>query len=625
MAAHTPNVLFFKQIDKHDADLVGGIAANLGELTQVGFPVPPGFSVTSAAFKSFAAFNGLHHAIREILNETDVDDAIKLQNASRKIQKVILNGDFPKELADDIVGAYQKLSRRLKKAAVVIRTSENETEVRGEAVLLEELKKAWAESFAPQALRRVTSLYPNVIVQLSVPTEVAGTIYSADPVTHEHEKIVVHTTQAVGRDKFIVHKNTFDILAKETVSDEDLLSEDDIVELAKLAHHLQEHYYFPQEADWAKTNDTIYVLLSRPLSRKEEFAQEKQTKKEAEFPDSPILTGISVSQGIGTGHVGNTKGEVHVIEKLTKEALRESKHAAAIVVESDVPTEIALLARDMGIPTVMYADGAVKKLRKGDLVTVDASTGEIYKGKKIKFEETAAFAKRKAESVTKSATRILVNLYNDKDTERLAKSTIDGIGVLKGKHELSAVCKQFYPRPVMYQPHDLESEIHQIKSAHGEYNNLAVMIPEIKSAADLALKKREIIATGIGSSTNFKIWASIDFPANVIEIEPLLETGLFGVSINVSHLASHMIGMGGYAEIDSSHEALSSIEWAVKRVIKACQAKKVNSQISFQSDSIHDELLEKAVRFGVTNVSVNPIAVERIRHVVAETEKSMIH
>ena len=46
-------VEFFEELKKEDVDIAGGKGANLGELTQSGIPVPPGFVITSATYQKF--------------------------------------------------------------------------------------------------------------------------------------------------------------------------------------------------------------------------------------------------------------------------------------------------------------------------------------------------------------------------------------------------------------------------------------------------------------------------------------------------------------------------------------------------------------------------------------------
>ena len=84
-----PNILFFNQVDKHSLPDVGGKGANLGEMTQSGFPVPNGFAVTVAAYDLFIKENDLGDWISDALKSVDVENPTQLQDVAHKIQKKI--------------------------------------------------------------------------------------------------------------------------------------------------------------------------------------------------------------------------------------------------------------------------------------------------------------------------------------------------------------------------------------------------------------------------------------------------------------------------------------------------------------------------------------------------------
>ena len=73
-------VVKFEDLSKSDIGIAGGKGANLGELTQAGIPVPPGFVVTAQAYEYFMDEAGINGKVMSILEETDINDtkAIKL-------------------------------------------------------------------------------------------------------------------------------------------------------------------------------------------------------------------------------------------------------------------------------------------------------------------------------------------------------------------------------------------------------------------------------------------------------------------------------------------------------------------------------------------------------------------
>ena len=84
-----PSLLWFKDIHFEDVNIVGGKGANLGEMYNIGIPVPNGFCVTAEAYFKFIEVNKLKPKIKDILQSTDVDQPEQLSQASSKIRKLI--------------------------------------------------------------------------------------------------------------------------------------------------------------------------------------------------------------------------------------------------------------------------------------------------------------------------------------------------------------------------------------------------------------------------------------------------------------------------------------------------------------------------------------------------------
>src|SRR3989344_8754945 len=104
-----PLVAFFNQIDKHDLPSVGGKGANLGEMTQAGFPVPNGFAITVAAYDLFLERNEIAKKINDVLVKVDVENSEELQDASRKIEHIITRSAVPQEIMLEVFHAYKRL------------------------------------------------------------------------------------------------------------------------------------------------------------------------------------------------------------------------------------------------------------------------------------------------------------------------------------------------------------------------------------------------------------------------------------------------------------------------------------------------------------------------------------
>src|SRR4030042_6782366 len=102
-------VVWFKEVNKKDIPLVGGKGANLGEMTNAGIPVPPGFIVTASAYFDFIEKAGLHDKIKSLLEPIDVHDSKQLQEVALKVQKLVTDAAMPPALAQEIEQAYVKM------------------------------------------------------------------------------------------------------------------------------------------------------------------------------------------------------------------------------------------------------------------------------------------------------------------------------------------------------------------------------------------------------------------------------------------------------------------------------------------------------------------------------------
>src|SRR3989344_4722208 len=319
MASTRPIVAFFKDLDKHDLPLVGGKGANLGEMTQAGFPVPNGFAVTVEGYDRFLEDNDLYTYIAKELEGLNVDNAEDLQRVARTIQNKISNSVVPEDVAVETRKAYKKLSGRLNKALVAVRSSATAEDlpdasfagqqatflnIKGDVNLLESIKECWASLFTARALfyRVQNKINHNqvkisVIVQKMVQSDVSGVMFSIDPVTNDKDRIIIESVWGLGEmivqgavvpDHYEVQKDTFAILSKE-ISDQRVqlsrkgniteerevpskirelqkITNEEIVALAKLASRLQEHYYFPQDIEWAKEGKNLYIVQTRPVT-----------------------------------------------------------------------------------------------------------------------------------------------------------------------------------------------------------------------------------------------------------------------------------------------------------------------------------------------------------------------
>lgn len=548
-----PIVVFFKDIDKNDTPLVGGKGANLGEMTKAGFPVPNGFAITINAYDSFLAENDIAKKIYDTLSVIDINDPRQLNDASIKIQKMIINGKIPDDAAKEIIKAYNKLSGVFKKALVAVRSSATAEDlgttsfagqqasflnVKGEANLLLKVKECWASLFTARSIfYRVEnkikheSVKISVIVMKMVQSEVSGVMFSIDPVNNDKDRIIIESVWGLGEmivqgsvvpDKYVVQKGTFDILSKE-ISDQAIelvmvkngdnkeikvpsakrnkqkITDKEIIELAKYSAKLQEHYYFPQDTEWAKEKGKLYIVQTRPVTTINSVnkIEKKIETNEVSIAETPILSGSPASPGIGSGPVTILKspkeidkvqkGDVLVAPMTSPDYVPAMKKASAIITDQGGQTShAAIVSRELGIPCIVGTEKATKILKEGLFVVVNGETGQVFMGsrtQKIQINKTNLKNDEKNKHL-KTATKVYVNLAEPERAKEISKLNVDGVGLLRaefmianiGIHpkeaikkreqgdfinklakDLEVFCKSFYPRPVVYRATDFKT------------------------------------------------------------------------------------------------------------------------------------------------------------------------
>jgi len=119
----------------------------------------------------------------------------------------------------------------------------------------------------------------------------------------------------------------------------------------------------------------------------------------------------------------------------------------------------------------------------------------------------------------------------------------------------------------------------------------------------------------------------VELPVNVIGLRDFIKVGIDGVSIGSNDLTMLLMGTDrDNASVREAYDERSfSVLWSLKRVIRICNEEGVTSSICGQAPSDYEDLVEKLVDWGVTSVSVNPDAVNRVRGLIQRLERKKMH
>jgi rifampicin phosphotransferase len=303
----------------------GGKGANLGELINAGLPVPPGFVVTASAYQALLDINGLGERIARRLRELAPHEPEAIAAASRDISGWVAAAPVPDSIRSDVIHAYTALSEQMPAPGagepglpVAVRSSATAEDlpsasfagqqetflyIRGAAMVMEHVQKCWASLWTPQAISYRASMGFEhldvalaVVVQAMVDAEVAGVMFTANPVSGARDEILISASYGLGEavvsgavtpDTFIVdadgavRERTLGAKQSRVVPDvcgtrtepvppaeraRYSLADRDLAGLARLARRVQAHYGAPQDTEWALSGGALYLLQARPIT-----------------------------------------------------------------------------------------------------------------------------------------------------------------------------------------------------------------------------------------------------------------------------------------------------------------------------------------------------------------------
>ena len=304
---------------QNDLDLVGGKGRSLARMSCADFDVPGGFLVTTDAYKKFIADSDLKSKIIELAKPELRDGYPNFELSSKEINKIIQNAKIDANITDQIKVAYQQLDQA--NLSVAVRSSANAEDlpdfsfagqqetflnVSGEDEVVSAVKKCWSSLWTAQAISYrhqngidQSSVAMGVVVQVMIPSEVSGILFTANPTNGERSEMIVNSSFGLGEavvggqvtpDTFIVDRTT--LTSKETIlgpkehqivydGDQGIkiekvsesnqgissLSDSMLTELCNAALKVEALYEGkPQDIEWAFCNGKLHLLQSRPIT-----------------------------------------------------------------------------------------------------------------------------------------------------------------------------------------------------------------------------------------------------------------------------------------------------------------------------------------------------------------------
>jgi len=473
-------------------------------LDKKGVNVPSGFAITAEAYKYVLEKAGISQKIRDTLAGLDTHDMESLSKRGEKIRNLIRNAPCPRELEQEIKIAYGEMEKRYgKNVDVAVRSSataedlptasfagqqETYLNVRGKEELVGRVMECFASLFTNRAISyRVDkgfehlSVYLSVGVQKMVRSDLAcsGVIFSID--TESGFEDVVYITGAYGlgenvvqgivnpdqfyvfkptlkngfkpivekkigtKEKKLVYKENGSGTEQEDVKIEErrkfVLSDDEVLTLAKWTCSIEEHYGRPMDIEWAKDgiSNELFIVQARPetVHSQKNLASLKTYVLEEE--GELLLKGEAVGTKIGHGEVSLIEdpreiykfkpGQVLVTDMTNPDWEPIMKVASAIVTNRGGRTcHAAIVSRELGIACVIGTEKGTAILKNEKYLTVDCSQGEgrIYRGKlKYHIEEV------ELSKLPKPRTKIMMNLGIPEGAFIQGQIPNDGVGLAR--------------------------------------------------------------------------------------------------------------------------------------------------------------------------------------------------
>ena len=489
-------------------------------LTNKGINIPNGFAVTADAYWYLLEKAKIKGKIKQILSGVHAKKVRELKKKGFLARKTILDAEFPPELKNVIIDAYKKLSKQYgPNTDVAVRSSataedlpdasfagQQETflNVRGEKALIEACKKCFASLFTNRAISyRADKGFSHFKVALSIGIQKmvrsdlasSGVMFSIDTESGFSDVVLINAAFGLGEnvvqgninpDEHYIFKTTLKqgfkpIITKkvgskklkmiytktgtknvETSKEERnsfVLTDNEILQLAKWACMIEEHYKKPMDMEWAKDGNSgkLFIVQARPETvqsqRNKNILEEYRLGKRGKV----LAVGSSVGDKIGQGNAHVIKsvhdihkfkeGEVLVTESTDPDWEPVMKIASAIVTNRGGRTcHAAIVSRELGIPCIVGTNNGTEKIKSGQSVTASCAEGEegfVYSGL-LPYKVNKINLKK----LKKPKTKVMMNVGNPEQAFELSFIPNDGVGLAREEFIINEYIK-IHPKALL--------------------------------------------------------------------------------------------------------------------------------------------------------------------------------
>ena len=398
-------IKWLSELDKSSGMIAGGKGANLAEMYNSKFPVPPAFIVTTDAYKFFIEKSGIKEKIDSIIDFIDVDNTKELEDKSKEIRQLITKAEMPQELKEEITDSYENLNvdkNALQGAGrdalhilkysnepvfVAVRSSattedlegssfagqqESYLNVKGNTELIESVKKVFASLFTARAIyyRKKRGFSKEkfalaAVVQKMVDSDRSGVIFSSNPVK-ENNNVVIEAVFGLGEGIVSgkIKPDNYEVTRELEIINKEIAYKKMAITRNSQGDNQEVHLNEDKGGQQVLTESQVKQLANIALKIEThygipqdiEFAIEsgeifivqsrpittKVKKEEKEIKGKSILSGLAASPGIASGKVRI----IHNLEDLTK-----VRKGDILVTEMTNPDMVISMQKASGIIT----------------------------------------------------------------------------------------------------------------------------------------------------------------------------------------------------------------------------------------------------------------------------------
>ncbi len=406
---------------------VGGKAAGLGPLlAAIPGAIPPGFVVTTAAYRLFLSENRLNEPIRKLFRDLSLITGRRLfQERTREIRALIEGSPVPGRVVEALALGVSLLGEGPPERLAVRSSAVGEDGRMSFAGQFETLLGVPPEALAPAYRTILASRFGDhavlyrlaggfteaetpmaVLVMPMLEARAAGVLYTRDPRDETADRMLVNAVAGLADAMVRGEAAAWTVLARrsrpgefetsspagreaEPQASAPPLSGGDVRALVEVGLKLEAYRGGPLDIEWVLTReDALRIVQCRPLRTVDGGTAAAAAGDTA----APLATGgVTIFPGRAVGPVhrarsteevlGTPEGAVLVVRQAGPELAAVLPRLAGVVAEQGNPAgHAAALVREFGVPTLFGVEEAEERLGGRAFLSLDATRRLVFEG-----------------------------------------------------------------------------------------------------------------------------------------------------------------------------------------------------------------------------------------------------